>query len=117
MRGALDSLFLSGDGQTNWYAQKHTLGPPTLLGGERTSEAGLDGINSRAADVRRSWFHRSSPQKSISGEISSMPYSHPSGRGFPRQTTTAALLAPVARLVRDKRCSRSSASLKITMQP
>jgi hypothetical protein len=38
-------------------------------------------------------------------------------RGYWRRTTTAMLLAPLARLVRDKRCSRSSASLKITIQP
>lgn len=50
-------------------------------------------------------FHSSSPQKSISGATSSTPYSQPSGRGTPRQTTTAALLVSVARLVSARRCS------------
>jgi hypothetical protein len=53
-------------------------------------------------------LHSSIPQKSISGATNSTPYSQPSGRGLPFQTTTAALLAPLMRLVRARRCSKLS---------
>src|SRR5262249_44458105 len=48
-------------------------------------------------------FHSSSPQKSMSGAISSTPYSQPSGRLLPFHTTTAALLDCVAKFVRARR--------------
>src|ERR1700688_205343 len=99
----------------NANPKQDALGAAALFGRGRTRRYNPGGGVGRFEIRLR--FHSSSPQKSISGATSSTPYSQPSGRGTPRQTTTAALLVSVARFVSARRCSSCNSCSRTTMQP
>lgn len=106
------------------HAQQHALRAAPFFSGGLTCQPGFRAIPRIGLAVRpdrglsiNQRAHKSIPQKSISGATNSIPYSQPSGRGLPFQTTTAALLLSVAKLVSARRCSRSSDCSKTTMQP
>jgi len=117
MSGAFDGLSFPGNFDPNRHAKQHTLRAAPFFRRQRSRQARFWPVSRIRA--RSGWrlFHSSSPQKFISGETSSIPYSQPSGRGFPFQTTTEALLMPEARFVSDKRWFNSRDGFKITMQP
>ncbi len=117
VRHGLDGLRFSRHADVDRYAKENALRAASLFRGGRARgydpRRGLE-MSGPSIKIR---FHSSSPQKSISGATNSTPYSQPSGRGLPFHTMTAALLAPVARLVSARRCSRSSEWVITTMQP
>src|SRR5271169_4434968 len=110
------SVGFAVDLHNNADPEEDTLGAAALFRCGRTRRDHSRGPGNRF-DVRLRFHQSSSPQKSISGATSSTPYSQPSGRGTPRQTTTAALLVSVARFVSARRCSSLSSCSKTTMQP
>jgi len=97
-------------------ANHNALAAAPFIGCKRTAPTGR-GLICAWHDRGLLWVHRvaqsSSPQKSISGSISSMPYSHPSTRSFPFQTITAGLERWLARLKTSSCCSTEN-SLGIT---
>lgn len=104
MRVAFESVLFAGDLHDNSYPQQRALGAaPLFCCGRTRGNNPARGLGRFSIWLR--FYHSSSPQKSISGATSSTPYSQPSGRGTPRQTTTAALLVSVARFVSARRCS------------
>jgi hypothetical protein len=104
MRVAFERVRFAGYLDDNSYPQQRALGAAAFFGRGRT-RGHNPGRGVGRFSVRLRFYHSSSPQKSISGATSSTPYSQPSGRGTPRQTTTAALLVSVARFVSARRCS------------
>jgi len=101
--GAFDGLAFPGDLDSNRHTKQHTLRAAPLFRSERARQARLRPV-SRIRSRSGWWlFHSSNPQKFISGETSSIPYSQPSGRGLPFHTTTEGLLIPDARFVSDRR--------------
>src|SRR5439155_23394677 len=110
---AVVDLRLAGNVHFDGDLQQDPLRAAALFVRQRTSKAGFYGVCS----MRCGGLHNSNPQKSMSGATSSMPYSQPSGRGFPFQTTTAALLEPVARFVRAILCSSEKDSGRMIMHP
>src|SRR5882672_10355632 len=116
VRVTLENLRLADDVNLDSDPQEDALRAAALFRGQRARQAGLD-VRSLAYFVLCRGLHSSKPQKSKSGATSSMPYSQPSGRGFPFHTTTAALLEPVARFVRATLCSREKDSGRTIMQP
>src|SRR6202045_5319515 len=123
MSKSLDGLRVCGDVDEHRHTQENALGAAALFGRWLARRQGGTHATYRTGfRVRRRFhvlcgFHSSSPQKSISGATSSTPYSHPSGRWLPFHTIMAALLVSVARLLRARRCSRSSDSARTNMQP
>jgi hypothetical protein len=104
MRVAFVRVRFAGDLHNNSNPQQHALSTAPLFRRGRTrGNNPARGLGRLSVWLR--FYHSSSPQKSISGATSSTPYSQPSGRGTPRQTTTAALLVSVARFVSARRCS------------
>ena len=103
VRCALDRLLLAFHLNQDANPEQNTLRSAAFLGRGRTR--GNHSMSAVRLGVGLRFYHSSSPQKSISGATSSTPYSQPSGRGMPRQTTMAALLVSVARLVSARRCS------------
>jgi len=102
MSGAFDGLSFPGNFNSNRHAKQHSLRTAPFFRRQRSRQARFGRVGPIRARSRRR-FHSSNPQKFISGETSSIPYSQPSGRGFPFQTMTEALLMPDARFVNDKR--------------
>src|SRR2546421_12784230 len=115
VRESFKNLRLAGNLHLDGDLQQHALRATALFAGQRTRQAGL--YVRLYCSVRCRRLHSSKPQKSKSGATSSMPYSQPSGRGFPFHTTTAALLEPVARFVSATLCSREKDSGRTIMQP
>src|SRR5580693_4305571 len=97
MRKALNSLRLALHVHQHAHPQQHALRAAPFFGGGLPRQSRTHATHGARFRVRR-WFHvrhrfqSSSPQKSISGATSSIPYSQPSGRSLPFQTMTAALL-------------------------
>src|ERR1700758_5213961 len=102
MSRAVDGLGLAGNFQANGNTKQDPLCASALFRSEGARQSRLHGIG-RVLPGSDRRFHSSIPQKSMSGATSSIPYSQPSGRGFPFHTTTEALLVPVAKLVSDRR--------------
>jgi hypothetical protein len=110
-----ESVGLADDLNHDTDPEEGALRAAALFGRGRTRR---DNFRSRGDRFHVRWrCHSSSPQKSISGATSSTPYSQPSGRGTPRQTTTAALLVSVARFVSARRCSSASSCSRTTIHP
>jgi len=94
---AVDGFRIASDVSDNGHAQQDALGAAAFLGGGLPVERGAGHIDGAGLRVRRRFhcgkrLHSSNPQNSISGAISSTPYSQPSGRELPFQTIMAALL-------------------------
>ena len=100
--GAFDGQGLPRNFNSNRHAKQHPLCAAPLFRRQRPRQARFWPVSPIRA--RCGWrFQSSIPQKFMSGETNSIPYSQPSGRGFPFQTTTEALLTPDARFVNDRR--------------
>ena len=113
---ALESIRFASHSNFDLYLKQDALRAAALFGrGRAVSNNSGGGVGRFGVWLR--FYHSSSPQKSISGATSSTPYSQPSGRGTPRQTTTAALLVSVARLVSARRCSSCNSCSNTTMHP
>ncbi len=94
---AADGIRIASDVSDNGHAQQNALGAAAFFGGGLPVERGAGRIDGARLGVGRRFhsgkrLHSSRPQNSISGAISSTPYSQPSGRELPFQTIMAALL-------------------------
>src|SRR5439155_12869699 len=119
VRKSFHGLRIIGDVRNHRHLQQHALRASPFfrrrLAAQRGTRAAHASHCTRFGVWRR--FHSSSPQKSIAGATSSMPYSQPSGRWLPFQTTIAALLVCEIVFVSASRCSSSSDCASTTMQP
>ncbi len=108
VRVARDRFRPIGKVHVDGNADKDALGAAALFGRGLAVLTRTDvcGPGLRAGLGMGQILQSSIPQKSISGAMSSTPYSQPSGRELPFQTMTAALLVPLERLVRAMRWSR-----------
>src|ERR1700687_2558217 len=119
---SFDRLGVFGKVGDHGHTQENTLRAAALFGGRLPSYCGTHPADRAGFRVRRRFhvrrgFHRSIPQKSISGATNSTPYSQPSGRWLPFHTMIAALLVSETRLVRASRCSRLSDCDRTSMHP
>src|SRR5260370_37271265 len=118
----LDSLGVIRDVDEHGHLEENALRAAALFSGRLPRRGGAHASHRTGVCVRwgleiRTGFHRSSPQKSISGATSSTPYSQPSGRWLPFHTIIAALLVWEIRLVSASRRSSSSGCGRTTLHP